>query len=453
MSYNRLDRFLLLIKIMEAYHIIQQLCLPRSISDHNPVALTMEEKNWGPKPFHLFNHWLDKDTFQPMFERAWKEATIVRGCRDKISVDLKQKFTILSWNSKIMETSEIWNSIINCDSSRAPGPGGFSMGFFKKQWKTLKGEIMKIVKDFYHTASLDSKIVSKPKINFQKSCLYGISLDHEITMDWASKIASKANQWPTTYLGLPLGTTTNSIKMWKSIVDKVEARLSSELRIQRHFLWGGTIERRKIHYVSWESTCLYHDLDQVLHRDFQDKLIWKHSTSGIYNSKEISDKTRAGSQRRYQIKGHVLPTVQNSGSHGEARIRGVLTDKKGSIFLLFSMSMGVMDSNTTELLALSKGFQVMATSKWANSHRVVFESDSSNLVSWVRSTHNIPWKHRRIIMKIEGLKVKLSMWNITKVPLYLYEMAVSLAKTGIRRQGDLMWIIGNVCEKQATEES
>lgn len=77
--------------------------------------------------------------------------------------DLRGDFRVLKDNSKkALEKpfieQEIWNSIINCDSSRAPGPGGFSMGFFKKQWKTLKGEIMKIVKDFYHTASLDSKV-------------------------------------------------------------------------------------------------------------------------------------------------------------------------------------------------------------------------------------------------------------------------------------------------------
>lgn len=45
------------------------------------------------------------------------------------------------------------------------------------------------------------------------------------------------------------------------------------------------------------------------------------------------------------------------------------------------------------------------------------------------------------------------MWSITKILQSANEIVDSLAKTGIRRQGDLMWIIGNVCESQASEES
>lgn len=52
-SYSRLDCFLLSIEILEAYLNIHQICLPRSISDHNLVALNMEETNWGLKPVRL----------------------------------------------------------------------------------------------------------------------------------------------------------------------------------------------------------------------------------------------------------------------------------------------------------------------------------------------------------------------------------------------------------------
>ena len=45
-----------------------QKVLPRSLSDHNTISLSIDEVNWGPKPFKFFNHWMDEIGFQEMIQ-------------------------------------------------------------------------------------------------------------------------------------------------------------------------------------------------------------------------------------------------------------------------------------------------------------------------------------------------------------------------------------------------
>ncbi|KAK6257413.1 hypothetical protein QUC31_000872 [Theobroma cacao] len=67
--------------------------------------------------------------------------------------------------------------------------------------------------------------------------------------------------------------------------------------------------------------------------------------------------------------------------------------------ILFSMPVGITDSNTAELLALWKAFHIMAASRWVDTHGALFESDSYNVASWIQNPHEVPWKHRSTIMK------------------------------------------------------
>ncbi|KAL4313034.1 hypothetical protein GQ457_01G003880 [Hibiscus cannabinus] len=58
-SCSRLDRFLLSPEIAALWPALMQLAMPKGISDHNPVSLTISCQQWGPKPFKLFDHWFD----------------------------------------------------------------------------------------------------------------------------------------------------------------------------------------------------------------------------------------------------------------------------------------------------------------------------------------------------------------------------------------------------------
>lgn len=50
---SRLDRFLVAGAVLENFPNLIQKMLPRMVSDHNPVVLTLDSEDWGPKPFRL----------------------------------------------------------------------------------------------------------------------------------------------------------------------------------------------------------------------------------------------------------------------------------------------------------------------------------------------------------------------------------------------------------------
>ncbi|GKU90664.1 hypothetical protein SLEP1_g4631 [Rubroshorea leprosula] len=47
--------------------------LDRSLSDHCPILVKNETRNWGPKPFKFFNAWLHTPGFRDMVAAKWKE--------------------------------------------------------------------------------------------------------------------------------------------------------------------------------------------------------------------------------------------------------------------------------------------------------------------------------------------------------------------------------------------
>ncbi|EOY31591.1 Uncharacterized protein TCM_038544 [Theobroma cacao] len=117
----------------------------------------------------------------------------------------------------------------------------------------LKRGIMEMLEDFHKSATFDHKIntsfitlvpknnnliaineywliilaASGLKVNFHKSCLFGIVIHQDIVEEWAGRIARKVGKLPITYLGLLLGVVMNSIRLWKLVVDKFETRLST----------------------------------------------------------------------------------------------------------------------------------------------------------------------------------------------------------------------------------
>ncbi|KAK8701661.1 hypothetical protein V6N13_020044 [Hibiscus sabdariffa] len=56
-SSNRIDRFLLSHELASRWPSLIQQILPRGISDHNPITLSISSTQWGPKQFKWFDHW------------------------------------------------------------------------------------------------------------------------------------------------------------------------------------------------------------------------------------------------------------------------------------------------------------------------------------------------------------------------------------------------------------
>ncbi|PSS08274.1 Endonuclease [Actinidia chinensis var. chinensis] len=95
---SRLDRFLVSFDWCEKFNI-RQWGLPRPISDHCPILISDEEKDWGPKIFRFMDAWLSHPKFMPLVKDVW-ENTDVNGWAG---------FRILKKMQALKSKLKIWN--------------------------------------------------------------------------------------------------------------------------------------------------------------------------------------------------------------------------------------------------------------------------------------------------------------------------------------------------------
>lgn len=48
----------------------------RTLSDHCPIYIEAQDKDWGPKPFRFFNHWMQHNLFKSFVETKWNSFSI-----------------------------------------------------------------------------------------------------------------------------------------------------------------------------------------------------------------------------------------------------------------------------------------------------------------------------------------------------------------------------------------
>ncbi|KAK3219709.1 hypothetical protein Dsin_013679 [Dipteronia sinensis] len=73
-SWARLDRFLCDPVVLSWFPGLVQKGLSRSVSDHNPVGIGEPIVDWGPKPFRMFNGWIDDKDMMDKARKSWKLA-------------------------------------------------------------------------------------------------------------------------------------------------------------------------------------------------------------------------------------------------------------------------------------------------------------------------------------------------------------------------------------------
>ena len=132
------------------------------------------------------------------------------------------------------------------------------------------------------------------KINFHKSCLMSVGKNKRRVELWAGLMNCRAVDLPILYLGLHLGARSRARSFWDPVVTKIENRLAPWKRkcisksgrliliksilnsipmvflsvfkmpigvakrivkLQRGFLWGDEVVKRKVHAVHWDSVC------------------------------------------------------------------------------------------------------------------------------------------------------------------------------------------------------
>ncbi|XVF66465.1 hypothetical protein PTKIN_Ptkin10aG0038000 [Pterospermum kingtungense] len=73
-----------------------------------------------------------------------------------------------------------------------------------------------------------------------------------------------------------------------------------------------------------------------------------------------------------------------------ASIEGILRDSSHKVLGNFNKSVDIVDSNLTKLLAVKEAIGIFSASQWVDSHCMVIESDSANVVKWVRYPNTVP---------------------------------------------------------------
>lgn len=70
--WSKIDRLLLDIIWLEKFRL-QMWGLPKLVSDHCPLLLMEDERNWGPRPFRFLNAWTLHPNFMSISKQAWSE--------------------------------------------------------------------------------------------------------------------------------------------------------------------------------------------------------------------------------------------------------------------------------------------------------------------------------------------------------------------------------------------
>ncbi|GAU10537.1 hypothetical protein TSUD_419470, partial [Trifolium subterraneum] len=101
-AMSRLDRFLLSEGLIEKGGITNQWVGDRDISDHYPIWLECNNRNWCPKPFKFNNCWLEHPDFIPFVKASWESMDIHGRKAFILKEKLKRlKESLKKWNHEV----------------------------------------------------------------------------------------------------------------------------------------------------------------------------------------------------------------------------------------------------------------------------------------------------------------------------------------------------------------
>lgn len=100
-KWSRLDRFLIHSEWLSRF-IWKQWGLSRILSDHCPVILKVDARDWGPKPFRFLNAWTLHPNFKQMVKECWESSIIQGWAGFRVARKLKGlKRALKSWNKEV----------------------------------------------------------------------------------------------------------------------------------------------------------------------------------------------------------------------------------------------------------------------------------------------------------------------------------------------------------------
>ncbi|GMP35227.1 hypothetical protein CsSME_00007763 [Camellia sinensis var. sinensis] len=104
--WSRIDRFLIDPRWLEEFKF-KQWGLPRCISDHCPILLIEDERDWGPKPFRFINAWCWHPKFKVEVKNCWEGYQVSGWASFRFLKKLGHlKVHLKKWNSEVFGNIE-----------------------------------------------------------------------------------------------------------------------------------------------------------------------------------------------------------------------------------------------------------------------------------------------------------------------------------------------------------
>ncbi|XP_071740127.1 uncharacterized protein [Rutidosis leptorrhynchoides] len=156
-KFSKLDRFLVNQIFIDMWKDLMALALDRQYSDHCLIILKDEDRNFGPKPFRIFNVWLEDDEAESIITNAWglpvtnidrKDCVFrnkLKNVKNALKVWSNNKFSKLD-----IEIDKLKSAAIGFELRAKNGPlSGPELELWRetrKQWldkERIKGEMVK----------------------------------------------------------------------------------------------------------------------------------------------------------------------------------------------------------------------------------------------------------------------------------------------------------------------
>ncbi|KAK2653791.1 hypothetical protein Ddye_013647 [Dipteronia dyeriana] len=135
------------------------------------------------------------------------------------------------------------------------------------------------------------------------------------------------------------------------------------------------------------------------------------------------------------------------GNPGHAGISCVLRDSNGKAVCLFSFSVGLIDSNSAEILAIKKVVELCLFDPSLHCRVISIVSDSKVVVSWINNDDFDSLEH---VNSINYIRSHLKSWDGLEVVhasrMYNY-FTDNLAKLGSSSNGDFLVNLGDLTKE------
>ncbi|GJS69804.1 RNA-directed DNA polymerase, eukaryota, reverse transcriptase zinc-binding domain protein [Tanacetum coccineum] len=136
---SKLDRFLISEGLMGFCPNISAITLDRYLSDHRPILLRTSQND----PRQLKNEFLShfKERFDsPNSSRLMLDMDFPNRVSVEQVMDLERN----------VSKEEIKWAVWDCGSDKSPGPDGFTFGFYRRHWDTIKNDVVDTVSYFFN---------------------------------------------------------------------------------------------------------------------------------------------------------------------------------------------------------------------------------------------------------------------------------------------------------------